>query len=143
MSKVMTEVGRKLVIDTFAKQGLVPAIGATLEKVDYGQVWIKFPHHPMTTQHHGYFHGGIISYLADISAGLSGFTRFTQEESTCLTIEFKINFLKAAQGKWIMGRGEVIQETGGLFINRADIYSDKDELVATMLQTNKKMVPKK
>ena len=61
-------------------------IGATIEKIDYGQVWIKFPQHQFTTQQHGYFHGGVISYLADISGGLAGFTTFNEENSSCLTI---------------------------------------------------------
>ena len=95
MAKVTSEVGKKLVIDTFNKQALAVGIGGSLERIDYGKVWVKFPNHPLTTQHHGFFHGGIISYLADISAGLSGFTTFTEPHCSSVTIEFKINFLKA------------------------------------------------
>ena len=84
-------------------------MGASIEKIDYGQIWIKFPHHELSTQQHGYFHGGVISYLADITGGLSGFTTFREDGSSCLTIEFKINFLKAAQGRYILGKGQVIQ----------------------------------
>ena len=89
-------------------------------------MWVKFPKHQLTTQHHGYFHGGIVSYLADISAGLSGFTHFNNPEHSCLTIEFKVNFLKAAQGGYLMGKGQVIQETGSLFINKAEIFNENE-----------------
>ena len=119
MSKVISDVGKKIVMDCFNSQALAIGIGATLEKIEYGSVLIKFPKHPLTTQHHGYFHGGIISYLADISAGISGFSTFSNPEHSSLTIEFKINFLKAAQGSYILGKGQVIQETGSLFINKA------------------------
>jgi acyl-coenzyme A thioesterase PaaI-like protein len=37
-----------------------------------GFVEIKLPKHPLLLQHYGFFHGGIISYLASISGGLAG-----------------------------------------------------------------------
>jgi uncharacterized protein (TIGR00369 family) len=109
MARVVSEVGRRLVLETFSKQALAIQVGASVEKIDFGQVWIKFPRHPLTTQHHGYFHGGVVSYLADIAGGLAGFTHFTQEGYSSLTIELKINFLKAAQGAFLLGKGQVVQ----------------------------------
>lgn len=126
MAKVISEVGKKLVIDCFNSQALAIGIGATLEKIEYGSVWVKFPKHQLTTQHHGYFHGGIISYLADITAGISGFSQLTHPSHSSLTIEFKINFLKAAQGNYLLGKGQVIQETGSMFISKAEIFNEND-----------------
>ena len=72
MTKVLTAVGKNLVFDIFKKQTLAIHVGATIEKLERGYIEIKFPKHAISTQHHGYFHGGVISYLADISAGLAG-----------------------------------------------------------------------
>lgn len=72
MVKVLTTIGKNLVFEIFNKQNLAIHVGATINKLERGHIEIKFPKHPIVTQHHGYFHGGIISYLADISAGLAG-----------------------------------------------------------------------
>lgn len=142
MAKVISEVGRKLVVECFSKQSLATHVGASLTKIDYGHVEVHFPSHPIATQHHGYFHGGIVSYLADISGGLAGFSCFDNPLFSSLTIELKINFLKAAQGKYLLGRGTLIQETGSLLVCKAEIFNPHDEIVAVMLQTNKKLRPR-
>ncbi len=108
MPKIITDIAKKLTIDAFNKQALAIHVGATLEKLNHGHVEIKFPKHPLAEQHHGYFHGGVISYLGDISAGLSAFTCLNKPNSSVLTIEFKINFIKAVQGPYFLGKGSLI-----------------------------------
>jgi uncharacterized protein (TIGR00369 family) len=86
MSKILTPVAKKLVFDTFNKQSLAIHVGASIQKLERGNIEIKFPRHLITTQHHGYFHGGIISYLADISAGLAGISCLEDPGASSLTI---------------------------------------------------------
>lgn len=105
----ISEVGIQIVKDAFKLQSLAVQVGSQLKKIEYGAVEILMPTHPLLLQHHGYFHGGIIGYLADITGGLAGFTHFHNPHHSCLTIEFKINFLKAAQGSYILGKGKVLQ----------------------------------
>lgn len=38
MAKVISEVGRKLVVECFSKQSLATHVGASLTKIDYGHV---------------------------------------------------------------------------------------------------------
>ncbi len=38
MSKALSAIGKKLVIDTFNKQALAVHFGATLEKIEHGYV---------------------------------------------------------------------------------------------------------
>jgi len=52
----------------------------------------------MLLQHHNNFHGGIISYLADISGGLAGVSILKDITHSSTTIELKMNFLKPAIG---------------------------------------------
>jgi uncharacterized protein (TIGR00369 family) len=77
--------------------------------MDYGKIELKLPHHELALQHHGYFHGGVISYLADISGGLAACTLLKDESHSCLTVEMKINFLNPAKSNFIIGKGEVLQ----------------------------------
>ena len=86
----ISEVASKLVHETFAKGELATHIGGSILGMERGSVEIKFPKHPLLLQHHGYFHGGIISYLCDISGGLAGFTLFDDPRQSSITIELKV-----------------------------------------------------
>jgi len=57
-------------------------------------------------------------------------------------VELKINFLKPAQGDFLVGKGSLIQQSGTLSINKAEIYSADDDLVGIMIQTNKNLRPR-
>ena len=98
MCKILSAIGRQLVINHFALQNLSVHLGATLEKVEHGFVEVKLPRHPLVLQHHNNFHGGIISYLADISGGLAGISVLKDITHSSTTIELKMNFLKPAIG---------------------------------------------
>ena len=97
------------------------------------------PKHDLALQHHGYFHGGVISTLADVAAGLSGHSLVNDPESSCLTVEMKINFLSPAHGEMLIAKGKVLKYTKSLIVSTAEIYSD-EKLCAYMLQTLKKEI---
>lgn len=40
----------------------------------------------LVTQQHGTVHGGMISYLGDTAAGLSGYTALKNADESCVTI---------------------------------------------------------
>ena len=73
-----------------------------------GFVEIKLPKHPLLLQHYGFFHGGIISYLADISGGLAGISLLEDPTMSTMSVELKMNFLKPGKGDFLIGRGKVI-----------------------------------
>lgn len=98
MCKILSIVGKQLVINHFGLQNLAVHLGASLEKIEHGFVEIKLPKHPLVFQHHNNFHGGIISYLADISGGLAGISVLKDINHSSTTIELKMNFLKPATG---------------------------------------------
>jgi uncharacterized protein (TIGR00369 family) len=52
-------------------------------------------------QHHGFVHGGVISYLADNAITFAGGLAFNGD---ALTAEFKINYLKPATGSELVAR---------------------------------------
>lgn len=142
MKRVLSAVGRQLVLDTFAKQTLAIEMGATIRRIEAGEVEVHLPKHALAVQHHGYFHGGVISYLGDISGGLAGISLLNHPGMNCITVELKINFMKPGKGDFLVGKGKVIQEGGSLIVAQAEIFSG-DELVAFLVQTNKKLKEKK
>jgi len=63
----------------------------------------------LALQQHGFFHGGVITTLADTAAGLSAFSVLDNEEHSVITIELKINFMRPADGDSIYGVGKVLK----------------------------------
>lgn len=70
----------------------------------------------MLLQHYGYFHGGIITYVADIAGGLAGISLLEDPTMNTLTVELKINFLKPGKTDFLVGKGKVIHEGGSLIV---------------------------
>src|SRR3546814_2301662 len=79
-------------------------LGITVESIDPGEVRLKMPFRPELTQQHGFFHAGGTSALADTAGGYAGFTLFPQDSSV-LTVEFKINLVAPARGDYLEAVG--------------------------------------
>lgn len=95
---------------SFARQGAMALIGATLGRVEPGLVEIALPFRPDLTQQHGYFHAGMTSAIADSAGGYAANTLFPADSSV-LTVEFKINLIAPAEGEKLIATGRV-RKTG-------------------------------
>lgn len=76
-------------------------LGARLLDCGPGHATLALDIDEQHTQHHGYVHGGVISYLADNSITFAGGLAF---EGDALTSEFKINYIKPAGGTQLVAR---------------------------------------
>ena len=88
-------------------------------------------------QQDGFIHAGVMATMADHTAGYAAFTTVS-EEFQILTIEFKINFLRPAQGEALSCRSRVIREGGRIIISESEIFDQRFEeevLVAKALVT--------
>jgi uncharacterized protein (TIGR00369 family) len=140
----MMEIGSDLpdatldrIRDSFARQGLMSLLGAKLEEVKAGVVTIRLPFRPELTQQHGYFHAGGTASIADSAGGYAGFTLFP-EDSSVLTVEFKLNLINPAQGEYLEAVGRVVKPGRTLTICQLDVWGITPERkihVATGLQT--------
>ena len=110
--------------ESFARQGAMAHLGATLARVEPGRVEIRMPFRPELSQQHGFFHAGMISTIADSAGGYAGFTLFPAEAGV-LTVEFKVNLLAAADGELAIATGEVIRSGRTLTICRLEAYVEK------------------
>jgi hypothetical protein len=54
---------------SFAKQGLMTSLGASLVHVAPGMVEIALPASPSVSQQHGFVHAGALAAIADTAAG--------------------------------------------------------------------------
>ena len=90
---------------SFARQGAMALIGAQMVDVRPGYCAIAITPRPEITQQHGYVHAGIVGAIVDSAGGYAGYTLFP-EDSSVLTVEFKLNLL-ALRGGHISGKGHI------------------------------------
>jgi uncharacterized protein (TIGR00369 family) len=123
---------------SFAQQSIMRLIGAELSLVEPGIVEITLPYRGDLAQQHGYVHAGIVTTIADSAAGYAAYS-LMPGGAEVLSVEFKVNLLRPAQGTSFLARAEVIKPGRTLTVARADVFgigeSRDRKLVATMLAT--------
>lgn len=122
---------------SFERQGLMAHLGARIVHVAPGRVRIVLPRRHEVTQQHGYFHAGATSAIADSAGGYAAFTVFP-ENTSVLTVEYKINLLAPAAGDHLEAVGTVVKSGRTLTVCRLEVLAVEDgtqTLVATGQQT--------
>ena len=122
--------------DSFARQGAMTLIGASLIDVKAGYSIAVVPR-PAIAQQHGYVHAGILATLVDSAGGYAGFTLFP-EDGSVLTVEYKLNLLAPAVGERVVAEGFVVKPGRTLCITRGEVHAEasgRRSLVAIMQQT--------
>ncbi|MET9670900.1 PaaI family thioesterase [Streptomyces sp. NPDC006475] len=112
-------------------------LGARIAHIAPGRVRITLPHRPEVTQQNGYFHAGATSAIADSAGGYAAFTLFP-EDTSVLSVEYKINLLAPALGDHIEAIGTVLKSGRTLTVCRLEVFGvrgDERSLVATGQQT--------
>lgn len=127
----------KRIETSFAKQGLMTTLGATLESVTPGAVEIALRPTPSVSQQHGFVHAGAVSAIADSAAGYAALS-LMPDGTGVLTTEFKINLLAPAAGDRIVARGRVVKAGRTLTLAQAEVFAEsegKEKLVALLTAT--------
>ena len=120
--------------DSFARQGAMHTLGASLGLVVPGAVDIELPWAPALTQQHGFLHAGMVSTALDSACGYAGFTLMAADAAV-LTIEFKINLLAPAKGQRFRCEGRVLKPGRTITVAEGRAYAladGQEKLVATM-----------
>jgi uncharacterized protein (TIGR00369 family) len=118
---------------SFTQQPIMDLIGARLSLVEPGVVEITLPFRVDLTQQDGYVHAGIVTTIADSACGYAAYS-LMPAGSAVLSVEFKVNLLRPAQGETFVASAAVIKAGRTLTVVRADVFGDR-ELVATMQAT--------
>ncbi len=102
----MTELHDRIA-RSFELQGLMRTLGATLERVEKGEVHIALPFSAQLSQQHGFVHAGAITSIVDTACGYAALTQ-APEGHEVLTAEFKINLMRPAIGQRFVAVGKVV-----------------------------------
>ena len=122
---------------SFARQGLMQTFGASLVRVERGEVELAMPWSDGVTQQHGFFHGGVVGALADSACGYAALSMVGEGEAG-LTAEYKINLLSPARGERLIAVGRVLKPGRTLIVAQGDVFTETAgtrKAVATMLMT--------
>lgn len=108
--------------ESFARQRLMGAMGATVESVGDGEVTLRLPFRDDLTQQNGFMHAGAIATLADSACGYAALTRMPADADV-LSVEFKVNMLAPAVGDYLEARATVLRAGKTVVVTRADVFT--------------------
>jgi uncharacterized protein (TIGR00369 family) len=122
---------------SFARQGLMRTIGATLGEISPGMVEILLVPSPAISQQHGFVHAGAVTAIADSAAGYAALSLMPEGRGV-LSVEYKINLLAPAIGDRIVARGSVVRAGRTLTFAQANVFAETDgdeRLIAVLTAT--------
>ena len=119
---------------SFARQGIMGTLGASLAEVVPGRVVIALAWHEGLTQQHGFLHAGVVATALDSACGYAASTLMPADAGV-LTIEFKINLLAPAQGQRFRMEGVVVKPGRTITVTEGRAYAlheGREKLIATL-----------
>jgi len=120
--------------DSFARQGAMATLGASLGDIQPGRVVIEMAWAAGLSQQHGFLHAGMVATALDSACGYAGFT-LMPEGAGVLTIEYKINLLAPAKGQRFRMVGQVVKPGRTVTVTEGRAYAiddGREKLIATM-----------
>lgn len=123
--------------ESFARQGLMTSLGASLVHVAPGVVEIALSPSPSVSQQHGFVHAGALAAIADTAAGYAALSLMPAGVGV-LTTEFKINLLAPVKGGRVRARGHVVKAGRTLTLAQTEVFAESpagDKLVALLTAT--------
>jgi len=125
------------VTESFNRQAVMKTIGASLLRVEPGEVEIRLEYGKSLTQQHGFIHAGIVSTVLDSACGYAAFS-LMPDDAAVLSIEFKTNLLAPAKGEYFIAKAKVIKPGRTITVTSAELFAyekGNSKLVATMSGT--------
>lgn len=127
---------RERCLASFARQPMMETLGVEVETVDPGVVVLTFGQDDRLTQQHGLVHGGMLGAVLDSACGWAALSLMPADHAV-LTVEYKLNFLRPAEGQQFSGTGRVVKPGRTLTVADGVLVetSAPDRPIATMTAT--------
>lgn len=120
---------------SFAKQGMLTALGGEIGLVRPGEVHLLAPFDARFTQQDGFLHAGVVTTLMDSACGYAAYS-LMPADSRVLSVEFKVNLLAPAQGQRFRAEGRVIKAGRTLTVCEGRLFSirENEETLCAIMQ---------
>ncbi|WP_088282818.1 PaaI family thioesterase [Ideonella sp. A 288] len=109
--------------EVLGQQPFSVLLGAELQSLRPGHCELAVPLRDDLRQHHGFAHGGVVSYLADNALTYAGGTAM---RVPVVTSEFKINYLRPATGDRLVARAEAVHVSRSQAVCRCEVFAVSD-----------------
>ncbi len=120
------------------RQGFMRHVGARVDRAARGEVTLSVDRRDELLQHQGFFHGVVVAFLVDNATGAAAGSVLRGGRQTCLTAEYKINFVSPAKGERLSCTAVVVKPGKRLTVVEAKVHvhsEGKAKLVAVALAT--------
>jgi uncharacterized protein (TIGR00369 family) len=104
----MTMNPEQLVRKVTALTGFTHAAGVEVLAAEAGRVSLSLAKKPELLQFNGFFHGGVVSGLADHAAGAAATTALPPGK-IAVTVDLHVNFLTPASGLTLVAKARTLQ----------------------------------
>lgn len=123
---------RRLVEMVTSRPGYTSAVGMRVVFVEPGRVHLALDRRADLLQFSGFFHGGVITGLADHAAG-GAVTTLMPAGRIGVTVDLHINFLAPADGDSIVARAEAVRSGKSISVARVEVatmHGEEERLCA-------------
>ncbi len=121
--KKLHELPREELERIFNAAPFVASVGIRLVAVDSGICETELDVEPRHLQQNGFVHAGVQATMADHTAGGAAAT-LVEAGQIVLTVEFKINLLRAAKGERLRCRSEVLKPGSHLMVVESEMQCE-------------------
>jgi uncharacterized protein (TIGR00369 family) len=121
----------------FRRAAFIADVGVELDAVSEGHCTTSLAVQPRHLQHSGQVHAGVLTTMADHTAGAAAQT-LAPEGTFVATVELKISLLRPARGERLICRGRVLKPGRQLSFVEAEVHcveGGKEHLVAKVSAT--------
>lgn len=118
--------------EIFDRAPFITDVGFKLESVEIGRAVTSLEIQPKHMQQNNFVHAGVLSTMADHTAGCAGGSLIARNE-VVLSVEYKINLLRPAIGQSLRCEAEVLRNGKTLIIVDSYVYAthkDREKLTA-------------
>jgi uncharacterized protein (TIGR00369 family) len=136
--KKLHELPREELERIFNTAPFVVDLGICLVKVGPGHCDTVLDVEPRHLQQDGFVHAGVQATMADHTAGGAAAT-IIEPNHIVLTVEFKINLLRAAKGERLTCRSKVLKPGSRLIVVESEISCENDGAVKLVSKTTASM----
>jgi len=119
------------------QQPFMKLLGIAVDDLGEGWLQTSLQIEDKHRQHDGLVHGGVLATLADLSCTMAAHTQLLETQRV-VTVEIKINFLRAVQDGRVRCRGEVLRKGRTLIVSEGKLYAQcngEEVLVGVALAT--------
>jgi uncharacterized protein (TIGR00369 family) len=121
--------------ESFARQPFMATLGASLVRVEPGEVLIAVPFSAPLTQQHGFLHAGVVTAVMDSACGYAALT-LMEPRAGVMSVEFKVNLLAPAAANRFVAVGRVVRAGRTLTVCHGELRAvqDESEVLVAVLQ---------